>query len=354
MSGGIRVCAIYADRLRRRGHRVSLVTMPHKDPTLRHRVASLLKGRGMPPRPPTGPSHFDALDLERITLDRFRDVRNSDVPDADVVIATWWETAPGVARLSPAKGSKVYFIQHYEADLDQPTDRVDATWRLPMHRIVVAEWLAELGRRRFDVESTVVPNSVDAGQFHAPPHGKQPVPTVGMLYTKMPSKGCDLSLRAFEMALQSVPNLRLLAFGQPEVAPELPLPPGARYERNPPQDRIREIYASCDAWLFGSRSEGFGLPILEAMACRTPVIATPAGAAPELLSDGSGMLVKPEDPGEMARAIVRVAALSDADWRQLSESAYQRATGYTWDDATDLFEGALVRAAEEGRRAAVC
>jgi len=44
------------------------------------------------------------------------------------------------------------------------------------------------------------------------------------------------------------------------------------------------------------------LPILEAMACRTPVIGTPAGPAPELLGAGGGILVRPEDPADMAMA----------------------------------------------------
>jgi glycosyltransferase involved in cell wall biosynthesis len=97
-------------------------------------------------------------------------------------------------------------------------------------------------------------------------------------------------------------------------------------------------------WLWSSRSEGFGLPILEAMACRTPVIATPAGAAPELLSGGGGFLVKPEDPEDMARAIERVSRMKDPQWLPLSEAAYRTATKFTWDQATDLFEAALITA----------
>ncbi len=105
------------------------------------------------------------------------------------------------------------------------------------------------------------------------------------------------------------------------------------------------LYASCDAWLFASRCEGFGLPILEAMACRTPVIGTPVGAAPELLAAGGGRLVAPQDPAAMARMIVDVARMDDAAWREMSRQAHHTASGYTWDDATDAFEAALRRAA---------
>ena len=83
---------------------------------------------------------------------------------------------------------------------------------------------------------------------------------------------------------------------------------------------------------------------IEAMACRTPVIGTPAGAAPQLLSGAGGILVAPESQHDMAKAIIRICTMSDQEWRTMSDAAYATATGYTWDDATDRFEAALVRA----------
>jgi glycosyltransferase involved in cell wall biosynthesis len=77
------------------------------------------------------------------------------------------------------------------------------------------------------------------------------------------------------------------------------------------------------------------------MACRTPVIGTPAGAAPELLVDNAGILVKPEDPEDMARAIKQVCSLSESEWEAMSDAAYLKATSYTWEDAVDRFEEAL-------------
>jgi glycosyltransferase involved in cell wall biosynthesis len=162
-----------------------------------------------------------------------------------------------------------------------------------------------------------------------------------MLYSTESCKGCDLSLKAVDLARQQIPNLRLIAFGVSQPAPELPLPVNTEYIRQPSQDTIKDIYSQCDAWLFGSRAEGFGLPILEAMACRTPVIAFPAGAAPELVTDGAGIMVEPENPEAMAKVIVEVCQLSEERWQIMSDRAYTRAASYSWEDATTLFEEAL-------------
>jgi glycosyltransferase involved in cell wall biosynthesis len=353
LSGGARVVAIYAQKLADRGHRVTVVSRPPRAPTVREKLRSKLTGKAPPSAARKTPSHLDHLqDVEHRQIDRRRPIAAADLPDADVVVATWWETAEWVADLPQEKGKPVYFLQHYEVYADQPADRVDATWRLPMPKIAVARWLADLAREKFGESNvTIVPNAVDLTQFHAPPRGKRPVPTIGVMYSHVGFKGCDIALDAFNRARRTVPGLKLVAFGHRGPTPDLPLPPGTAFTLQPAQDAMRQIYAAADAWLFASRHEGFGLPILEAMACRTPVIATPAGAAPELVSQRGGILTKPEDPADMARAIERIAGMKESEWRALSDAAYDTATRYTWDDAADLFERALEQAVRGGQPA---
>ena len=351
MGGGTRVIAIHAQNLVRRGHQVVLVSRPITL-TIKDKVKSLMRGQGWPAPPSTGPSHLDGRGLDCRSIPGHRPLGDDDIPDADVVIATWWETAEWVQALSPAKGAKAYFLQHFEAFDYLPGRRVEATWTLPLHKIVISQWLARLARDRFgDDHLSVCANAVDLTQFHAPPRGKQATPTVGMLYSRVRWKGADIMLAAFQRAARAVPGLRLVAFGTEPPAPHLPLPADALYTRRPAQDQIRNIYAACDAWLFGSRDEGFGLPILEAMACRTPVIATPAGAAPELVgAGGGGWMVRPEDPEDMAAAIERMCRMPDGDWRALSDRVQALASSYTWDDATAAFEAALMLAIERSQR----
>lgn len=351
LTGGVRVVSIYAQRLKKLGHEVVVVSRPRRKPTLRELLRSKIKNVALPPEARQSPSHFDGTGVDHRLIDSFRVIEAQDVPDADVIIATWWETAEWVAKFPPSKGAKAYFLQHFETHVGMPVDRVEATWRLPFHKIVIADWLADLARHRFDDRDiSMVPNSVDTEQFHAPVRDKQPVPTVGVMYSLVHFKGCDISLEAYHLAKQRVPDLKLVTFGNRRPESTLPLPAGAQYVYQPPQEQIRELYSACDAWLFASRSEGFGLPILEAMACRTPVIGTPAGAAPELIGPGGGVLVHMEDPRGMADAIERVVGQTNDQWRAMSDTAFATATKYSWDDATLRFEAALKRAVEKQRR----
>lgn len=355
LSGGVRVVAVYAERLKRRGHEVVAVSPPHRQPTWRERVRFWWRGTPPPAEARSGPSHFDDVDVEHRELDDYRPIVAKDLPDSDLVIATWWETAEWVNDLPASKGAKVHFIQDYEIWNGQK-DRVDAVCRLPLPKITPARWVKELLETQFDAKPedvTLVPNSVDLDRFRAPPRGKQPVPTVGLTYTPFRNKGCDISIEACKLARQRLPDLQVVSFGSAAVSPNLPLPEGTQFVHCAPEPMLRDLYARCDAWLFGTRVEGFGLPILEAMACRTPVIGTPAGAAPELLASGGGVLVGHEDPPAMADAIVRVCTQPDPAWREMSEKAYRTASRYTWDDATDLFESALRAAAERARRGAL-
>ena len=345
--GGVRTVAMYGRLLSERGHDVTVISAPFPEPTLKARVSSVVRGRGWPQHPRRGDSHVDRARLDHRRLDRFRAVTDRDVPDADVVVATWWETAEWVAALSPRKGAKVHFIQGHESDLPgQPQARVAATWRLRLQRIVCSRWLLDLARDRYGDEGAVlVPNGVDLEQFSTPPRDKQERPAIGFVYADSWIKGCDVAIGAFEGAAKRVPALRLVTFASGPVSPELPLPRRAEFRRDPDQSEIPTLYASCDAWLWPSRSEGFGLPILEAMACRTPVIAAPAGAAPDILADGGGVLLPAADPLAMAEAIERVVLSSPADWRRLSQQARSVAARYSWHDSARLFEAALERAA---------
>jgi glycosyltransferase involved in cell wall biosynthesis len=346
MSGGIRVAAIYGARLRERGHQVVFVSPPREDPPLRRKVRSLLSGRGWPAAP-AARSHLDAFDLDHRVLDRARPVTDADVPDADVVVATWWETAECVEALSPTKGAKAYFIQGHEAFPYLPIDRVRATYLSSMHKIVVSRWLKNVIESEYGcTDVDLVPNSVDRDQFFAPVRGKQAVPTIGVLYSTHGVKGLEISLVAIEIVRHRMPDVRVISFGTEKPPGRIPLPAWVEFCFSPPQDALRTLYSQCDVWITASRAEGFNLPAMEAMACRTPVVSTRTGWPEEAVVTGeNGVLVDVDDVDGLAAGLEWVLAQPDVQWRRLSQNAYETATAGSWEQSTALFEAALRRAA---------
>ena len=274
-AGGIKVIVIYAQQLKRMGHTIRIISPPPKEIPFSQKFKSWLKGSGWPNDLARRGSHLDGTELDHRILDRWRPVTDNDVPDGDVIVATWWETAEWVAALSPSKGAKVYFIQHHEIFRHLPVARVQATYRLPLHKIVIARWLKRVMCEQYgDSIVDVVPNSVDRSQFFAPVRGKQINATVGFLYANVHFKGLDSTIAALGMIREQIPDLRMISFGSECASHGLVLPKGAEFFHLPPQHEIRNLYASCDVWITASRSEGFNLPALEAMACRTPVVST--------------------------------------------------------------------------------
>ena len=82
-------------------------------------------------------------------------------------------------------------------------------------------------------------------------------------------------------------------------------------------------------FVFPSLYEGFGMPLLEAMAAGVPVVTSNVSAMPEVVGD-AGLTVDPRSPTELARAIERV--LTDRELAVgLAEKAIHRAREFTWE-----------------------
>jgi glycosyltransferase involved in cell wall biosynthesis len=98
-----------------------------------------------------------------------------------------------------------------------------------------------------------------------------------------------------------------------------------------PQDELAALYRGAACLVFPSRYEGFGLPLLEAMASGTPVVATAAGALPEV-AGGAAILVEPSDPVALAGGIERAIA----DHERLRKAGLARASRYSWAETARL------------------
>jgi glycosyltransferase involved in cell wall biosynthesis len=136
-------------------------------------------------------------------------------------------------------------------------------------------------------------------------------------------------------------NHRRLLEAWPQVGGGLTLVlTGQQFGRTIEQERVRHLghvphedmpalYRGARAVVFPSLFEGFGVPVLEAMACGTPVAASDRGALAEI-AGGAAMLFDPEDPAAIAAAVP--AAVADDGLRA---AGLERAAGFTWERAAN-------------------
>ena len=105
------------------------------------------------------------------------------------------------------------------------------------------------------------------------------------------------------------------------------------------EDTMRDLYIGAACVVLPSLGEGFGLPVLEAMACGTPVVTASVASLPEVAGDAA-LMVDPYDSGEIADAMFRV--LSDGDLRRdLREQGLRQAKGFTWRRTAEAISSVL-------------
>ena len=337
LSGGNKVTLTYADGLAARGHDVSVV---HGQLTrLKDRISAWSFRRGADVHRPG--SKVRILPVRGVPTDL-----TSFLPDADILIASWWETMEAVSMAPPSKGVKIHHVQDHEVFPYLPT-RSAAVYRLPIPKIAVSRWLADLMRDTYGSnEVSLVVNPVDIGRFPWTGRTRAEAPMVGTVFSAASRKNSAMAFEAVEIARKRIPDLKLLCFGAERLPKAFAKLPFVEFHHKPAQEAIPDLYRRCNAWLFTSESEGFGLPILEAMAVGTPVIATHAGAAPDLVSARTGVLVG-LNPGDMADAICRLFTLSEAEWRAMGRNCRAVAERHDVNSAVEQFEAVLLN---HGRR----
>jgi glycosyltransferase involved in cell wall biosynthesis len=160
---------------------------------------------------------------------------------------------------------------------------------------------------------TVIPLGYDADHFTpGDPQGPSPQQPyllhVGQAY---PHKNLRRLLQAFAQVSPTNPELRLVLAGKPHptetpqlkaLAAELGLQQRVEFRAYVLYAELPDLYRGALAFVFPSLWEGFGLPVLEAMACGTPVI-TSAGSGTEEVAGDAALLVDPADTDELSQAL---------------------------------------------------
>jgi glycosyltransferase involved in cell wall biosynthesis len=114
-------------------------------------------------------------------------------------------------------------------------------------------------------------------------------------------------------------------------------------------DDLTCAYSGAEGLVFPSLYEGFGIPVIEAMACGCPVITTKHGALGEISGDAA-LFISGRDADELRRAMNLIREASHR--KRLVESGLQRAMLYDWDATASKFFGLLKKAQEESQKPA--
>jgi glycosyltransferase involved in cell wall biosynthesis len=338
--GGFKVVYEYANELARRGHRVAIVhpaligneqfsAFQYGKIAIRYFLRHIDKSYT--------PNAWFPID-PRVKLLWVPTLHPRYIPDSDVIVATWWRTAEWVASYPASKGRKFYLVQHLET-WGGPEDRVLATWRLPLQKIVIARWLEAIANDMGE-PAVYIPNGLNFNAFAIDVDpGERDAHRVMMLYHDEPWKGSTGGLAALDIARKQVPDLEAHLFGVH------PAPAGfsgwIHYHQNPPQAGLRQLYNQASVFLAPSWAEGWPLPPAEAMMSGCAVAATNIGGHQEYCIAGQTALLSPsKNPEALAENLILL--LQNPDRRiGLARAANEFIQQFTWERAGDAFETAI-------------
>lgn len=172
---------------------------------------------------------------------------------------------------------------------------------------------------------------------------------VGQAY---PHKNLRRLIQAFAQIATRYPELRLVLAGKPHptetpalhaFVAELGLQQRVRFRSYVPYLELPELYRGALALVYPSLWEGFGLPVLEAMACGTPVI-TSRGSGTEEVAGDAALLVNPFNSPELVEALSNLIETEGLPER-LSDLGLRRASQFCWAEAAASVKSLLVEIA---------
>lgn len=203
----------------------------------------------------------------------------------------------------------------------------------------------EMRRMGLSQPQTIIPQWIDVAavraERRAPPELDAPRPWLLFVGQLTPRKGYDLALRALPAIVARHPTASLLMVSgintadrakAEGLAGELGVSSHVHFLGRLEDAALVNLFRACDVYLTPTRYEGFGLTLLEAMACGAPSVASDVPSVNEIVRDGeNGLLARPDDPDSLATAALRV--LADAGLREGLREGGLRTCLTTYDPA---------------------
>ena len=282
--------------------------------------------------------------------------------DSDAILYPYWPSPPWRSRSAPPAAVFVF-------DLAFKLRPAEVPWQQRLYfgtilapalrqaaavltisektRIDLLDWYHVPG---LDEKTLVVPLGVSDSASAGPlPEGITPgfILAVG---TVEPRKNYPRLLAAYRQLRGGMLAPPLVIAGRPgwaygDTLEKIRGEPGVRYLGHVDEATLSALYDSAAVLAFPSLYEGFGLPLLEAMAHGLPAVVSTAGALPELAGDAA-VLVDPEDVSSIEAGIEK--ALTDKSLRErLAAAGRKRASDFTWRRTANLTRDALRRIARK-------
>jgi glycosyltransferase involved in cell wall biosynthesis len=325
--GGAKIMYEYANRLAAKGHKVSVfhaVKRPYKKsstPTWVKWAIYMLRGVSRP--------KWFPLD-ERIKSVIVPAITDKYIPDADIVISTWWQMTYAVNELAASKGKKFNLIQDYEIWRGLE-DKVHNSYSLPVNHLVIAKYLQKLVFDHSGVMPVHIPNAIEGKKFFVqnPPQQREQASLI-MLYSEEPRKGTPDGIAALKLVKEAHPEFKATFFGVYQKPADLP--EWISYHYRPAN--LVELYIQAAIFFSPSLGEGWALPPAEAMACGCAVVCTNIGGHLDYaIENETALLAEPKAVAEMAQKIGSL--INDLSLRlKLAEGGSKlMSTQFSWENS---------------------
>ncbi|MDT8301037.1 MAG: glycosyltransferase family 4 protein [Sedimentisphaerales bacterium] len=325
-SGGVKCTVKVANGLLRKGHKIRLL-VNKGGRSLRTQLRDIwLRTRHA--------GGNDWLNLFKGPLERFSDIERCVFENNEIVVASGWWAGTEIRRLNDNGIIKVHHVRGMLKEADQ----MRAAWGENVPKIVVASFLQDT------IEQTcgqkvyaIIPDGIDAAEFY-PSVQESQRDGVGTIFGKGYHKDPETVLGVLEGLNASRPKIPLRVFSANRKPKNIPR---EIYHRLPSLEKARDIYSRSLVWFLGSYSEGFGLPVLEAMACGCAVVSTSCGGPQDIINNGeNGFLV---NVGDIEQIVHRVQELLDDVElrRQFVKNSKKTLEKFSWERSINKLEKAL-------------
>ena len=169
-------------------------------------------------------------------------------------------------------------------------------------------------------------------------------------------KGLDFSLKALKLLKKNNPKIHLIIIGAPKknghtekLIKKLNIEDNVIFKKNISKEKIRELYSTSSIAIVSSLYEGFGYPVIEAMSCEVPLIATNISSIPELVCS-YGILIDPKDEKKLSFNIEKVLNNYD-DYKDNAIKGRQHVIEtFNWSKITAEYEKILYKTIEKFKK----